>query len=350
MARPRIEWLDSLRGLAMFFVIFGHAWALPAWGKMLIYSFHMPLFFAISGAVFRVSKYDRLRDCALDKAKGLLLPYLLLYLVNIPLQLISFGVFANTFYSPQDLLLGFLTGSVMGNSACWPLWFLPCLYLVSVLFWMLARLEVRTKAPLWLTVSLVFALGVAIWELAPGQGLLHWKTVPMAMLFYYLGHAFMKHRESVFRAIDYDAGRKCRQSLRFFATLAILLVAGLWMGWLNGKISMMSNIYHNYGLMLGSACCTSLALAMVTMALPKVRMLDFAGKNSLGFFGLHRNLLHGIENCTLNFPLLGSNALVATAVVWAVLFPLCAFGNRFFPPLVGKWAKPMPKAAVASKA
>lgn len=337
MARKRIEWLDSLRGLAMFFVILGHAWALPAWGKVLIYSFHMPLFFAISGALFRAGKYDRLRDCALDKARALLLPYLLLYIVNIPLQLISFGLFAQTFYSPEDLLLGFLTGSVLGESSCWPLWFLPCLYLVSVVMWMLARLEQQAKIPLWLTVSLVFAVGIAIWELYPGQGMLHWKTVPMALLFYYLGYAFMKHRETTFRLIDFKEERKSRQSLRFFATMILMLALGLALGYANGKVSMMSNIYHNYALMMASACLTSTGLAMMVMALPKVRFLDFAGKNSLGFFGLHRNLLHGIENCALTYPLLGSNAIVASLVVWVLLFPLCAFGNRFFPPLVGKW-------------
>lgn len=337
MASKRIEWLDSLRGLALFFVVLGHAWALPFWGKTLIYSFHMPLFFAISGAVFRVEKYPRLWDCIVDKTRALMLPYLLLYLVNIPLQLISFGLFAQTFYSPGDLLLGFLTGCVWGESSCWPLWFLPCLYIASVAFWGLAQLERKAKVPLWLSVCLVFAAGLAIWECIPGQGLFHWKTVPMAMLFYYLGHLFMKNRERIFGWIDYKEERRSRQSVRFYITLISLLLIGVFLAAGNGKISMMSNIYQNYLLTIASASCTSVGLAMVMMALPKISFLDYAGKNSLGFFGLHRNLLYGLENCAVTFPLIGSHALVVSSVVWVALFPLCAFGNRFFPPLVGKW-------------
>ncbi len=51
--KQRIEELDYVKGLAIFLVIMGHATdnlATPLW-RLVIYSFHMPLFFMVSGMV-----------------------------------------------------------------------------------------------------------------------------------------------------------------------------------------------------------------------------------------------------------------------------------------------------------
>ena len=47
----RIDWIDTLKGVAMIFVVWGHCF--PTYKgriKKYIYSFHMPLFFFISEA------------------------------------------------------------------------------------------------------------------------------------------------------------------------------------------------------------------------------------------------------------------------------------------------------------
>jgi fucose 4-O-acetylase-like acetyltransferase len=48
---PRIEWVDSLKGIGIFLVIAGHI--LEGAIRSPIYLFHMPLFFLISGYLFR---------------------------------------------------------------------------------------------------------------------------------------------------------------------------------------------------------------------------------------------------------------------------------------------------------
>ena len=48
IANKRIDWLDTLRGLAMFFVIWGHAFPTnKGLVRKIIYSFHMPIFFQL---------------------------------------------------------------------------------------------------------------------------------------------------------------------------------------------------------------------------------------------------------------------------------------------------------------
>ena len=65
----RIEWLDSLKGFAIFLVVVGHVilgyiraetfteyqWSLQ-FVYDVIYSFHMPLFFLISGFLYNLKR------------------------------------------------------------------------------------------------------------------------------------------------------------------------------------------------------------------------------------------------------------------------------------------------------
>lgn len=76
----RIEWIDALKGIAIFSVVLGHCVTdsmssntFPEYAAFLkilydfIYSFHMPLFFIISGYVFYISKsYKRYKAKVID--------------------------------------------------------------------------------------------------------------------------------------------------------------------------------------------------------------------------------------------------------------------------------------------
>ena len=76
----RIEWIDALKGFAIFSVVLGHCVTdsmssntFPEYAATLkiiydfIYSFHMPLFFIISGFVFYISKsYKRFKIKVID--------------------------------------------------------------------------------------------------------------------------------------------------------------------------------------------------------------------------------------------------------------------------------------------
>ena len=53
----RIDWLDSLRAFAVFLVIVGHKTD-STYLEQVIYSFHIPLFFWISGFLFDQSRYS----------------------------------------------------------------------------------------------------------------------------------------------------------------------------------------------------------------------------------------------------------------------------------------------------
>ncbi|MEN3110954.1 acyltransferase family protein [Uliginosibacterium paludis] len=126
-------WIDALKGFGVALVVFGHNPELVGYGALrgLIYSFHMPMFFALSGLTL----------CALRPAQwaqrtlSLLWIYAMLSLVFLPLALMHDGNFIPT---PQPVLPNILAGIAYGVSSTIridTLWFLPVLALGCLLAW-----------------------------------------------------------------------------------------------------------------------------------------------------------------------------------------------------------------------
>ena len=80
-SKNRIEWIDCAKGLAIILVVYGHAltYFSPNFDSVVhvIYSFHMPLFFVLTGYVSAYS-YNGVNFYAFCKKKinALMKPYL----------------------------------------------------------------------------------------------------------------------------------------------------------------------------------------------------------------------------------------------------------------------------------
>ncbi len=82
----RIDWIDISKGIGIILVVLGHTIVPQIRGEsraaeflwIFIYSFHMPLFFFLSGYLFEmgIEKYTNKKHFFLSKARKLLLPYL----------------------------------------------------------------------------------------------------------------------------------------------------------------------------------------------------------------------------------------------------------------------------------
>lgn len=119
--------IDVLRGVGILLVVLGHNWIVlkdKEYAFRMIYAFHMPLFFYISGIFLSID--DGLISALKKRSSSLLKPYL------------SACAFATAVYwltknSVQpDVFWGVIYGN--GNTLIWPwLWFIPCLF-ISVFF------------------------------------------------------------------------------------------------------------------------------------------------------------------------------------------------------------------------
>ena len=73
--RSRYEYIDITKGIGILLVVWAHI-LLIGWSHELIYAFHMPLFFFVSGMLFRPQRYDSFKQFFVVRGKRLLLPIL----------------------------------------------------------------------------------------------------------------------------------------------------------------------------------------------------------------------------------------------------------------------------------
>jgi fucose 4-O-acetylase-like acetyltransferase len=130
----RLRHIDVAKGIGMLLVVFGHSPPLLDDRSTLfevVFSFHVPLFFFLSGVFFKPER--PFTDVVRTRAAALLRPfYFTLLVLSIDDLLID----------RESEVIPYLVGMGYGNGSAirWiPMWFLPHLFGVSVLVWAVCR-------------------------------------------------------------------------------------------------------------------------------------------------------------------------------------------------------------------
>lgn len=122
----RIEWIDIAKGIGMLLVIFGHFGMNPAGKEAISFiksSFHMPLFFVLSGLLFKDG--SSAKDCftwSMKRFIALMIPF---YLWTAIYSNGSYKGFAGIIYASNKTLGGAGTNAAM--------WFIPCMCIAGIL-------------------------------------------------------------------------------------------------------------------------------------------------------------------------------------------------------------------------
>jgi len=147
-AHARIAWIDAARGIGIILVVYGHALrgqmaahlyptsAASLWQDRLIYAFHMPLFFFLSGLFARIGTSRS--GFVLKRLRSLAWPYLLWSLVQ-GLMSMAAGRYANAPIRFDELIR-------IGWQPIGQFWFLYALLLCDLLL-LLPRILFFTLVP-----------------------------------------------------------------------------------------------------------------------------------------------------------------------------------------------------------
>jgi acyltransferase len=254
MPNKRIGWIDALKGFGMILVIIGHM-SIPEMMRQFIFSFHMPLFFFISGYLYNGGFSAK---WTLRKLDSLLIPYVVYGAITLAVWM---------FVGKIDLKTG-LNQLIDGNGLGLT-WFFMCMLLTELFGGLLIWLG-RVRVPQASNWS-VMILGIAIlgWFM-PRLGLPSYcksNVVPAALAFWLAGY-LLKNRE--FRWYE--------------LVLAIVLASFFWYQ----RIDMNSTLYGNGFLFYGTA------LGFVTLLLWVFKEIEiswgpltFIGERSIEFMCLH---------------------------------------------------------------
>ncbi len=328
--KTRISWIDQARGLSIFLVVYGHNYPVL---EPYIYSFHVPLFFFISG-MFHPTLTTK--ETFIKRTKTILLPYFiwasLLYLFWFFVGK-NYGNSSTLQLSPLDNFIGIFYSQGGQKYMDWgiPLWFLPCIFLVFLLFSFISKL--KNKNIVYLS-SLFIVLVGFLWAKFVGIHLPWSIDVAMVALgFYTLGYFLFKKIKQLTKL----------QTLAGFVIFLIINIATFYSNPV--KIDMYRSIYGNELLFFISGFSGALAMVLFFKLFPVFTFFSYLGKHTITILAAHLRALTVIKFILLLitgitvFQFSEIQKFILSIVQIILLIPLIWFVNKYFPVLDGKIKK-----------
>lgn len=340
----RFDYIDIAKGIGILMVVWAHI-LLTGWTHKIIYAFHMPLFFLLSGMLFKKEKYNSFGIFFMRRAKRLLVPYVIY-------SVVTWAIWAAFRYIRHDevdsyimplLQTFFAQGSgafFVHNSA---LWFIPCLFLVEFLYFFISKLG-RARSLVF-----CFALAAVSFLLGHAFGDNYWFTLPwnadaalIALPFYCVGNQLIEavgHK----KIISHITNNKWQYVFYWLSMTALLW----WSSMTFSECSMGSSLYGCNGTIfflrafLGCSWLILLAIFLGNMKdfLP-IRYFKWAGRKSLDIMCVHIPL-KGICMILVAKALQSSvdfidDNLAYSAIAFIITMITCWFAIRFFVENVNK--------------
>ena len=314
----RQDYIDIAKGLGMLSIIWGHICYAGISNKM-IYAFHIPLFFFLSGLVFSPNKYAGFGMFIQKRVKGLIVPYCIY----------SFGtwmiwvIYSSTSHASienywRPLLQTFLAqgseGYLVHNV---PLWFVMCLFAVEVIYYFISKLP---DAVIGIISVLVAAIGVwTTYTDIVDFSKLPWSidVAMMALPFYAAGSLLTKHFSH-----NEIVGQVKANKIVSCVVFSISAVILYWGASYNGNVSMGradlgKSPYVFYGTaVFGVLGFMLLCIALSFTASKIVSWFKWIGQNSFRVMAIH-NPIKGIVIVVVATILHTTTSAVSTTIAYS---------------------------------
>lgn len=236
--------MDIAKGIGILMVVWAHI-LLTGWSHKMIYAFHMPLFFFLSGMLFKKEKYSSFGTFFVRRAKRLLLPYVIYSVATwafwAAFRYIRHDEVSSYFMPLLQTFIAQGSGAFFRHNSA--LWFIPCLFLVEILYFLISKLG----RPWCLLTCFIFAVLSFIFGHIWGND--YWFLLPwnadaalIALPFYCVGNLLINkigHERII--------GNVLNNKIAYFITLLCATALLFWSSMAFGECSMGSSSYQCYG-------------------------------------------------------------------------------------------------------
>lgn len=325
----RISYIDTAKCISILLVVLWHYTSnanVEFWSKPGLLIFRMPLFTFISGLFFKDN--DSVLNFIKRKANSLLIPFAFFYLL-ISFLLANIAAVKNFGWSAfkLELLWAFLL-----EKGFWdiPLWFLWCLFLVNVVFYIICTIAKRKRN----YYAFIIAISLIICGTI-GYSCSYWHINILAnidsafSLVPFFGLGFLMNRyTNILKTTKFD---------KYSFVLAISLFI------LTYKLTYDYGFYYTNNFKVNAFilyfCGTTGIMSVMCLAkvLSKVHLLSHIGRFSLVLLIIHMPLKITIFTIVDYFKLPGYLSL-AVAMIIIILFDLSLIPllNKYCPQLIGQ--------------
>lgn len=283
-----LAWIDVAKGIGIILVMFAHVNYTPAILDT-IYSFHMPLFFLISGILYNKHKYSSFKIFIRRKLQTLICPYILFYLFSLTyiyfIESLASGFSAFNFSAfCRDFLQMFISqGSKKVVSA--PLWFVPCLFAVEIIYYFVSKID---KSFPILLISVFFAFTGWIFEtyIVHQYNIFLFWSIDSAMFafgFFTIGNLFSSRLNQGLKWIESH-----KHSFLIGLPIAVIgLAITAILAIPNGHVSLGSKILNNGFIFYVTGITGSLSIFVISFLLRHNRFFSYFGRNSFYVMAIH---------------------------------------------------------------
>lgn len=300
MQSKRINWIDIARGIGIIFVIYAHL--LGRYDhRYIIYAFHIPLFFFLSGMLFK--SYGSFWIFLKKSAKGLLIPYFAFAFISYILWLTGHHTWQFFTFNNLRQFGSIFYGNSNNNLMVFNnvLWFLPALFIIRIMFAGIFKLTEKTKT--LILIAFLFSVFGYLYSLFINIKLpFGTETAFSGIVFYSIGFLWMNSEKA-----------KTIVSRYKYLLFPVLIIISAWLAtvnfnWYGYQIDMRLSHLCNYFLFYIAAFCGIFAWIGFSIILGKNRVLEKIGKSALVLFSWHPTVFNYFN---LFFPLIGFSAVLA---------------------------------------
>lgn len=289
MEKARIRKIDIARGIAMICIMLGHTG--NNYIVKVVYTFHLAIFFLISGYFFKENKNDK--EFIKEKIKRLLIPYFVVALFLIFIDLMK-ATIKNNFQIENilDWIKATLYGAGLGVQTPFgkvknigAIWFLLATFWSELFLKYILKIKNKIIQPM--VVIAIFIIGYysnKLFFYFPFSI----QSGCLALLYMYIGYHIKQFNEKYFDIIN-NHGLSIDKKI-----IIIFLALGMWL-WMvinyNGFVICSLEIGNGFADIIGSLCGCYLLMLMsefIDRKLEKIsEILSFYGKYSLLFLCIH---------------------------------------------------------------
>jgi len=334
MNNTRKEWIDIAKAIGIILVVFGHL-ALPARMVNFIYSFHVPLFFFLSGMTCSIKNNSTVTSFFRKKIDSIVVPYFIFSMITYGFWVLigrRFGADATYNIEPLKPFLGifYSNGVDFWMQHNTPLWFLTCLFVTEAVFYLIFKLK-RTVVAVVLIAALA-ALGF-FWVSVNGPRLPWGINIALCALPIFSAGYFSK---SIFDGLS-------NKSL-ICITICLCLFVSIIVSSSNGRIDMNYWEYGNVALFYVGAFSGVLMVISLSKLIECNGFLAWVGKNTLVILCLHNlafTFVRGIMVYIFHVNLNVFTGAIFLNVIFCVLsifilIPVAIGINNYAPWIIGK--------------
>ena len=273
--RQRIQWVDTAKFLGIFAIYLGHFAEASGNALDFVFSYHIPLFFFLSGCMSTYDRTPSFLPFARKKVRTILVPSFFFSLLSLVTAILQYRLPSRNILRYLKIML---EGNIRNQFLAGSLWFLTCLFVMELLFKLLTLALPRRKLAILLICLAACILSETV--IHPPKYLYNLDSALSYLVYYGAGFAAYPVILSLLRL---DTSRK-----RWFAGLSGLLTF-VYAACLYQKIDPFGFLYENPWTSMGYTILKALVLIWLNLVIAKLleqnTLLNALGRNSLYLCG-----------------------------------------------------------------